>query len=135
MILPFTRDRRVPVTAEPAEGAARLIPLRPGEGTATVRGQVVRGGRDLFAVLARAGQVLSVALDAPEDNAALEVFAPGTSIRPGTDGHDLVGPALTDALAGDQRAWEGRAPATGPYLIAVGPIRGNAAYRLSLRVA
>ncbi len=96
----------------------------------------------------RAGQTLSVAVAALEDNAALEVFAPGGGGGGGGGGaaaaasrpRDAVpepppgaaGLPLTHPGAADLKLWSGRVPVTGPYLIAVCPTRGNAAYELEL---
>jgi hypothetical protein len=126
-LLPFVRRTPRPPMAPDADAAQpRLIPLWPGQREAVVEGGVVRGGRDLFAVMARAGQVLSASVQATEDNAAFEVFAP-----PGAGGPAMAGPALTGDDGGLQR-WTGMACATGAYLISVGPTRGNATYRLRL---
>lgn len=111
MVIPFARRPHRP----PED--ARLIALLPGQPEAVVEGAVLRGERALFTVVARAGQRLSVVLDAAEDNAVLRVHPPG---RP--PGHPGVA----------RRIWTGTVAASGPWLIEVGPLRGNATYRLRL---
>ena len=134
-LLPFAPPGSWPRSASGggASGRPRVIPLGPGDRSAAVEGSVVRGERDLYAVMARAGQRLSVEVEAAEDNAALEVFAPGVRVRQGACGPEFKGAPLTGDGAGTPpRAWTGRAPLTGAYLVAVGPTRGNAAYELKL---
>lgn len=130
-LLPFAPPNSWPRPASAGTPThPRVIPLGPGERSAAVEGSVLRGERDLYAVMARAGQLLSVEVEAVEDNAAFEVFAPGVRVRQGACGPEFKGAPLTCDQAGDPRAWTGRAPLTGAYLVAVGPTRGNAAYEL-----
>ncbi len=133
-ILPFAPPDSWPrATSAGAPARPRVIPLGPGGRSAAVEGSVVRGERDLYAVMARAGQLLSFEVEAAEDNAALEIFAPGVRVRQGACGPEFKGATLTGNQAGDDpRAWTGRAPLTGAYLVAIGPTRGNAAYELKL---
>src|SRR5688572_25140098 len=128
-LLPFAPSDSWPRPAPAGQPALpRVIALGPGDRSAAVEGSVVRGERDLYAVVARAGQLLAVEVEAAEGNAALEVFAPGVRVRQGACGPEFNGASLAGGDAGDPRAWRGRAPLTGAYLVAVGPTRGNAAY-------
>lgn len=132
-LLPFAPPNNWPRPASTdAPTRPRVIPIGPGGRSAAVEGSVVRGERDLYAVMARAGQLLPVEVEAAEDNAAFEVFAPGCRVRQSASGPEFNGEPLTGDHAGDPRAWTGRAPLTGAYLVAVGPTRGNAVYELKL---
>lgn len=111
-----------------------LIAFRPGQTTAAVPGGVVRGDRDLYAVVARAGQRLSVAIEEPEGNAALALYEPGVHVVQGPSGIEFHGHSMTELDGADTDCWAGELPTTGPYLIAVGATRGNATYRMILHL-
>ncbi len=115
-----------------AGSGLELIPLGPARASAAVSGGVVRGERNLYSVVARAGQTLSVEIEAAEDNAAFEIYTPAARISRIAAKPECYGETLTDRGDNDSRSWSGRLAATGPYLIAVGPTRGNAAYELSV---
>jgi hypothetical protein len=108
-----------------------LIAFRPGQSITLVQGGVLRGERGLYTVVARAGQTLSIAVEDTEGNAVFELYEPGARVRSGGFGVEVEGDLLTKPGA-DVDCWTGELPKTGPYLIAVGTIRGNAGYRLSL---
>jgi hypothetical protein len=126
---PGTRLRVPPPDDLPSP---ELIAFRPGQSIAAVQGGAVRGDWDLYTVVARAGQTLSVAVEDTEGNAALELYEPGVRVGRGPWGLEFHGNSLTEPDGADVDCWTGELPRTGPYLIAVGTTRGNASYRLSL---
>ena len=110
-----------------AQGPSSLPPMStitfaPGSSTTTVSGQVQPGGRTLYYVAAQAGQTMTVSLN-PAAGLAFQVYRPDTTIAGATDGSPLItGRTLPDAGSGDNaQAWMGALPATGDYLITVGP--------------
>jgi hypothetical protein len=132
-VLPFASPRTWPRgTAFDDDAGLTLIPLALGRESAAIEGGVVRGERKLYAIVARSGQTLSVALDSVESNASLEIYTPEARVTRGAAAHECHGPTLTRDDQTDTRSWRGRLPATGPYLIAVGPTRGNATYELNV---
>jgi hypothetical protein len=98
------------------------ITFAPGTSTSTVSGQVQPGGRALYYVAAQAGQTMTVSLN-PAAGLAFQVYRPDTTIARAADGSPLItGRTLPDAGFGDNaQAWMGALPATGNYLITVGP--------------
>jgi hypothetical protein len=115
----------VAMAAEPTE-----IRFERGRSAAVVEGAVARGERALFAFVARAGQRASVAVTAPENNAVMQVYPPGS--LPEAGAHRPTLPGAEDGA--DARNWEGNLPASGRYVIAVGAIRGGTEFRLSLAI-
>jgi hypothetical protein len=111
-------------------GRTRFIPLAPGQKSVTVEDGVLRGERNLYSIIARAGQIIAVNVEAVEENAAFDVYEPGVRICCREFGIEPIGRALTGTSEADLQRWMARAPMTGPYLIAVGPTRGNATYKL-----
>lgn len=112
----------------------RDIQFTPGASSVVVSGAVVRGGRDYFAFSARKGQWTQISVTAIESNAAITVWRPGARTGVGESG-DIEGRSLPGAGEGnDASQWRGRLPDSGRYLIAVGPIRGNATYELRLEI-
>lgn len=110
-----------------AQGATSLPPMTtitfaPGSSTAAVSGQVQPGGRTLYYVAAKAGQTMTVSLN-PAAGLAFQVYRPDTTIARAADGSPLItGRTLPDTGSGDNaQAWMGALPATGNYLITVGP--------------
>lgn len=109
------------------------IRFAPGSNSATVSGAVVRGTRDIYSFSARKGQTANIEVSAVESNAAMSVWRPGTHV--GAPEDDIQGKALPGAgEAQDAQRWSGALPETGRYLIVVGPTRGNATYKLRLRI-
>jgi hypothetical protein len=113
-----------------ASDSMHLIPFQPTQTCVRLEAGVVRGERDLYAVLARAGQTLSVELKDAEHNTAFSIFPPGTQISCAAERPECIGPTLTGES--DSRHWSGRVPMTGPYFIGVASTWGNAAYQLSV---
>lgn len=114
------------VAASFADGLSQTPPRRirfaRGANAATVRGAVVRGTRDIYAVGARGGQTMTIAIQSLEANAAVTISDPNGGIVEGTEEWQ------------DATSWTGVLPATGDYQISVGPIRGNATYTLRITI-
>ena len=119
---------RVLVVPPPAGGAAargaireRHLPLDPGLGAVVRTDGIPRGERDAYRIFAQAGEILTVSVSAPDDNAAFEIRIGGTGGR-----------ALPGAGGGDEaRFWSGIAPQDGDYLIIIGPRFGGTDYTLT----
>lgn len=111
------------------------IRFAPGASGAVVSGAVIRGERAFYALDARSGQWMSLSLSSAENNAAFQVYRPGARAERRNYGVRVLGAALPGAGEGaDARRWSGVLPETGAYLVAVGPTRGNATYRLSVAI-
>ncbi len=125
-----------------AAGAAEPVPtpkmifFATGSTRGTVGGHVLRGARDLYSVKAVAGQIMTVTITAPDDNAVFQIYEPGAQIGRDADGLlQFAGKALANADDGDDATrWSGRLPRTGTYLIAVGSTRGNARYSMDVKI-
>ena len=110
------------------------IQFAKGASSVVVADAVVRGSRHYFAFSARKGQWAQISVTAIESNAAITVWRPGVRTSAGDHG-DPAGQSLPGAGEGDDASqWRGRLPDSGRYLIVVGPIRGNATYKLQLEI-
>jgi hypothetical protein len=126
-----------------AQGVTTLPPMtvitfNPGSNTATMNGQMVPGGRDLYYVQAKAGQAMNVSISSAGP-LAFQVYSPDTTVARAADGSPLItGRTLPDAGPGDNaQAWVGAIPRDGNYLITVGggPSGPSAATPYSLTVS
>jgi hypothetical protein len=123
-----------------AETAAKVpvefIRFDHGASGKDISGVAIRGERALYAIGARAGQRLTVSITSEEDNAVFQIYPPGAEAQRHEDGVQISGPtALRGAAEGaDARSWNGILPATGDYLIVVGPTRGNATFTLKVAI-
>lgn len=117
-VLPLAALAQAPSSLPPMT----TITFERGSSTATVNGQVQPGGRTLYYVAAQAGQTMTASLN-PAAGLAFQVYRPDTTIARAADGSPLItGRTLPDAGSGDNaQAWMGALPATGNYLITVGP--------------
>ncbi|MFZ1026675.1 MAG: hypothetical protein WAN66_10690 [Limnoraphis robusta] len=88
-----------------------------GADSATVQNSVVRGSRDVYLLDAKGAQKMEVNISALENNAAFEVIAPNG-----------------EALTSEETRSSLTLPATGRYEIVVGGTRGNATYKLNVRI-
>jgi len=109
-----------------AQGVTALPPMSvitfaAGQNTATMNGQMVPGGRDLYYVQAKAGQTMNVSLSSAAP-LTFQVYNSETAVARAADGSPLItGKTLPDAGPADNaRAWIGALPRDGKYLIAVG---------------
>lgn len=99
------------------------VQFTPGKHSATVSGSVVRGDVQKYLFRARAGQWMTVKVNAVEDNAAFQIYPPGKEgFLPGAGEED------------DAKSWAGKLPSSGRYTIVVGGIRGNATYTLKVAI-
>jgi hypothetical protein len=129
------------VRGEAEEAGADKVPVEvirfdPGASSKDISGAVIRGERSLYSIGARGGQRLSASITAAEDNAVFQIYPPGVQAERRDYGVEIVGAkALPGAAEGeDAKAWSGILPATGAYLIVVGPTRGNATYTLKVAI-
>jgi len=129
------------VRGEAEEAGADKVPVEvirfdPGASSKDISGAVIRGERSLYSIGARGGQRLSISITAVEDNAVFQIYPPGVQAEHRDYGVEIVGAkALPGAAEGeDAKAWSGILPATGAYLIVVGPTRGNATYTLKVAI-
>jgi hypothetical protein len=129
------------VRGEAEEAGADKVPVEvirfdPGASSKDISGAVIRGERSLYLIGARGGQRLSASITAAEDNAVFQIYPPGAQAERRDYGVEIVGAkALPGAAEGeDAKAWSGILPATGAYLIVVGPTRGNATYTLKVAI-
>jgi hypothetical protein len=128
------------IFAAPASAFARVlnqgdIVFRPGTSSATLTGAIVRGDSDQYSLVASAGQWMEVKISSPEDNAvfSLSIYSYGT-------GEEVQ---LEGAKEGqDAKHWQGTLPSPGyskdgtqnSLMLTVGATRGNASYRLSVKI-
>ena len=112
----------------------RELHFKPGTRTLTVADAAVRGEQHIWRFEARAGQTAALGVSALEGNAAITVWRPGARL-PTDPGDEIEGRTLPGAGAGDDATrWHGRLPDSGVYLVVVGATRGNASYRLRLKI-
>ncbi len=93
------------------------IRFAPGTNTTTVNQSVVRGSRNIYLLRANQGQRMDLKITALENNAVFDVIAP--------NGQILKTEATQSSL---------KLPATGNYEIIVGGTRGNATYKLNVKI-
>lgn len=125
-----------PAPAMPPVPKARPIFFASGSSRGTIGGHVMRGKHDLYSLTATAGQIMSVTVTAPDDNATFQIYEPGTTVSRDADGAlEFKGQALR--AAGDSEIitrWSGRLPVRGTYLLEVGSTRGQARYSMDIRL-
>jgi len=121
--------------AEPVP-TPKMIFFATGSTRGTVGGHVLRGARHLYSVKASAGQIMTVTITAPDDNAVFQIYEPGVTVARDADGLlTFTGTALAHAADGDDATrWSGRLPHNGTYLIVVGSTRGNARYSMDVKI-
>ena len=130
------------VAALTAAGAAEPVPtpkmifFATGSTRGTVGGHVLRGAPHLYSLKVSAGQIMTVTITAPDDNAVFQIYEPGVQIARDADGLlQFTGTALAHAGDGDDTTrWNGRLPRTGTYLIVIGSTRGNARYSVDVKI-
>jgi len=109
--------------ASPGEGVRRRVKFARGRNSAVMSGAVLRGERDRYIVGAREGQKMTVSIKSVEDNAVFQIYFAGEQ------------EALEGAGEGDDaRKWSGTLPSSVDYVIVVGPSRGNATYKLEVKI-
>jgi hypothetical protein len=107
-----------------------------GKNSTEIRQSVIRGESDQYFLTAKAGQKMEVSITAEEKNAAITIYQPGYKADKDADGIlEIKGATLKGAGEGeDATTWKGDLPASGKYLILVGPTRGNASYQLKISI-
>jgi hypothetical protein len=118
----FSVDCALLVHDAAADGVTSRVQFARGGSSATVKGAVIRGDRDVYIVGANGGQSMSVNISSLERNAVFQIQGP--------DGNELRGAGETD----DAMEWSGVLPASGDYRIIVGGTRGNASYTLRVGI-
>jgi hypothetical protein len=123
------------LAAEPVPTPKKFF-FATGSTRGTAAGHVLRGTRDLYSLTASAGQIMTVTITAPDDNAVFQLYEPDASITRDADGLlVLTGKALHGAGEGeDATRWSGRLPRTGTYLISIGSTRGSARYSMDVKI-
>lgn len=105
-----------------ADGVNKRVKFARGKSSAVLSNSVIRGDEDTYIVGAKAGQKMSVKITSVESNAAFFIEKSG-------------GGYLESAGEGDdQTVWTGMLPESGDYKIVVAGTRGNATYKLSLKI-
>jgi hypothetical protein len=89
----------------------------PGARSTVIENAVIRGERDIYLLNAREGQQMQVQITALEENAVVDILAPGG---------EVIQQEVTQA--------EIQLPSTGDFQIVVGGTRGNASYRLEVGI-
>jgi hypothetical protein len=141
-VMAFMLAMLLGAAAAVAAGAAEPVPtpkmifFATGSTRGTAGGHVLRGARDLYSVKAMAGQIMTVTITAPDDNAVFQIYEPGAQIGRDADGLlQFAGKALAKADDGDDATrWSGRLPRSGTYLIVIGSTRGNARYSVDVKI-
>lgn len=93
------------------------VRFAPGTNSTTVNQSVVRGSRNIYLLRANQGQRMDLKITSLENNAVFDVIAP--------NGEILTTEATQSSL---------KLPATGNYEIIVGGTRGNATYKLNVKI-
>ena len=106
-----------PETGE-SKPAYRRVPFKRGASSATVQGRVSIEMRDMYIVGARAGQVMTVALTAPNK-----------SVR-----FTLVSPSTRGLVVDDLRNWTGTLPENGDYSIIVDCDERGGTYSMTISI-
>ncbi|MGL5035710.1 MAG: hypothetical protein ACRC6M_18140 [Microcystaceae cyanobacterium] len=117
-------------------GEKKDIKFAPGANSAIVENSVVRGDRDIFGVTAKKNQKMEVNISSLENNAVFSIYLPGSSITEKEAGiTEITGQTLPRAGETEGvRNWQGLLPRSGKYLILVGGTRGNASYKLQVKI-
>jgi hypothetical protein len=107
-----------------------------GAATAEVEGGLPRGARDCYVLEARKGQTLAITQPDPaDDNIVFQLYQAPWTIRRTQAGWGFGGVPLPGTEeTRDTRAWTGKLPANGRYLLVIGTSRGSGTYRLRIEV-
>ena len=105
-----------------ADGANKRLRFARGKSSTVVSGAVLRGDRDTYTLVAKAGQTMSVKITSIEKNAVFQIQDPDGNYLPGADDGDGA------------MNWSGELTRAGNYKIIVGGTRGNASYRMTVSI-
>lgn len=122
---------RVLITPPPGTGNAnngaireRDLIIHAGAGASVVSDGIPRGGRDAYRLAGRVGEILTVSVSAPDDNATFEIRMGNSRGKP-----------LPGAADGNEaRFWSDTISQDGDYLIIVGPRFGGTDYTLTVNL-
>ncbi len=122
-----TPPQEAPSAAElpnaPANSDRQRVQFEPGETFAVVESAVVRGTTNQYVLDATQGQMMTVTITSPEQNAVFTLYGPhGQALAGAAEGQDAI-------------RWSGALPSTGDYIVSVGSTRGNAMYTLNVTIA
>ena len=106
-----------------AAGIKKRVRFPRGSNSTTISGAVVRGDRDRYILGAKEGQTMTVRIRSLEDNAVFQIYFAGEQ-------ESLQGAGEGD----DAKSWSGKLPTTTDYIIVVGGSRGNAKYKLEVKI-
>jgi hypothetical protein len=106
-----------------ADGIKKRVRFARGTSSAVLKGSVIRGDRDTYILGAGEGQTMTVKITSLEENAVFQIYRPG-------------GKQTLDGAGEEEDAteWTGELPASGDYTIVVGGTRGNATYKLEIKI-
>lgn len=105
-----------------ADGVTKRIRFAKGKTSAVVSGAVIRGDVDTYIVGAKAEQMMTVRVTSIERNASFSIKGPdGEYLQDAGEEDDAT--LVTNTL-----------PYTGDYRIEVAPTRGNATYKLTIKI-
>lgn len=101
----------------------KSIKFLPGKNSAIIKGAVIRGERDLYSLNIKANQKLTVHISSLEHNAVFQIYYAKTK-------EYLKNASELD----DATDWKGKTALSGDYVIVVGGSRGNASYKLQVKI-
>ena len=104
-------------------GIKKRVRFPRGSHSTTIGGAVIRGEEDRYIVGAKEGQTMTVRIRSVEKNAAFLIYFAGEQ-------ESLEGAGEGD----DATHWSGKLPTTTDYIIVVAGTRGNATYKLEIRI-
>lgn len=104
-------------------GIRKRVRFLKGRNSTAINGAVIRGERDRYIIGAKEGQTMTVRIKSVEDNAVFQIYFAGEQ------------EALEGAGDGDDAThWSGKLITTTDYIIVVGASRGNASYKLEVKI-
>lgn len=104
-------------------GIRKRVRFPRGSHSTTISGSVIRGEQDRYILGAKEGQTMTVRIRSVEDNAVFQIYFAGEQ-------ESLEGAGEGD----DATSWSGKLPTTTDYVIVVGGTRGNATYKLEVKI-
>jgi hypothetical protein len=104
-------------------GIRKRVRFPKGSHSTTISGSVIRGEQDRYILGAKEGQTMTVRIKSVEDNAVFQIYFAGEQ-------ESLDGAGEGD----DATSWSGKLPTTTDYVIVVGGTRGNASYKLEIKI-
>jgi hypothetical protein len=112
------------------ESTLQSVHFQAGQSSAMLEGSLVRGDSATYSFSANAGQTADISITALEDNASFAIYQPPATVSHSSDGLDVDGATIVV----DTKNWQGKLPASGAYYVQVGGDRGNASYKLTIKI-